>query len=518
MYKCHTNPSCIFAHMVCDGHKQCPGGDDEMDCQLICPSGCVCYGKVLLCSGAGYASLPRDMHYSIRKVDLSNNTIVFDNLTFSGFHWLGELILSHNNIEHILPYCFVYLKNLYLLDLSFNSLTVLLKHTFFGLHNIRELNLLGNNKLKVISYKSFEGLSKLDTLYLANMELESINDDNFYGLQSLTSLNVSVNKLSNIHSNSFQSLSNLQRLFISKNRIETMTKDTLDKLPSLHLLHGDKFKYCCFVRGKVAEENCLPERDAFSSCDDLMRRDILKIFLWILDLMALLCNAFVIIWRIRETMTVYSFCVFNLAIADFLMGIYMVTLASVDSYYRGVYIEHAESWQGSWLCTALGFVSSLSSEASVFTLCLISADRFYKIVFPLHGAKFGMKKARIATVFLWILAVVVAGIPLFPIKYFDGKFYSRSSVCLSLHITSETSPGWEYSWTIYHGLNFSCFLFIFVSYSYLYRVVKQSSKSTAKMTQGRPAASDITLARKLTLVVATDFICWVPINLMGKFK
>ena len=66
----------------------------------------------------------------------------------------------------------------------------------------------------------------------------------------------------------------------------------------------------------------------------------------------------------------------------------------------------------------------------------------------------------------------------FNLKYFlysyifQGQFYSRSSVCVSLHITEEATPGWEYSVAIFHGLNFFTFVFILLAYSYMYNIIK----------------------------------------------
>ena len=85
-------------------------------------------------------------------------------------------------------------------------------------------------------------------------------------------------------------------------------------------------------------------------------------------------------------------CSMHFIVADFFMGLYMVILAIVDVYYHGVYIEHAHSWQSSVLCQILGVFNTFSSEASVMTLGVISVDRFYKIVFPLHASKFGLKQ------------------------------------------------------------------------------------------------------------------------------
>ena len=454
----------------------------------------------------------------MRKMDLSHNNLSLSNDSLVGFHLLGELSLSHNGIKSLDNGILVDLVNLYLLDLSHNLLETLQAGVFIGLGNLKVLNLLGNTGLTIVEPGCFVGLRELPVLELKGMSIKELRAYTFIGLDSITDLDVSRNNITYVDDLAFEGLERVNHLNISSNQIEYLSKTGFIHLMGLNRLESDKFKYCCFVRDQVAEANCLPERDAFSSCDDLMRREILKIFLWILGLMAFLCNGFVIVWRMREKMTVYSFCVFNLAVADFLMGVYMVIIASVDVYYRGVYIEYAESWQESWLCQILGVISTIASEESVFTLCIISADRFYKIVFPFQGQKFNMKKAKKVIVGSWVVAFILAIIPLFPSDYFKGQFYSRSSVCLSLHITKETSPGWEYSAAIFHGLNFTCFMFIFLAYSHLYKVVKRSSADTAKMTQGqKPQQSDVTLARKLTLVVATDFFCWVPINLMGEY-
>ena len=42
-------------------------------------------------------------------------------------------------------------------------------------------------------------------------------------------------------------------------------------------------------------------------------------------------------------MQIQSFMLANLAIGDFLMGIYLIIIASVDVYYRGDYARHDAS-------------------------------------------------------------------------------------------------------------------------------------------------------------------------------
>lgn len=50
------------------------------------------------------------------------------------------------------------------------------------------------------------------------------------------------------------------------------------------------------------------------------------------------------------------------------MGSYLLLIAIVDWYYRGIYSVHDSYWRSSNLCSLAGFISTFSSELSVFTL------------------------------------------------------------------------------------------------------------------------------------------------------
>ena len=461
-------------------------------------------------------AVPEEISANARKLDLSGNNLTlatrYEN--YNRYGRLGELLLRDNYIQVIPKGVFENLRNLFLLDLSHNDIRGLEQGTFHGLRNLRILLLQGNRRLSVIRSHAFDGLTELPSLNLHNMGLASVEQGAFKNMSALQELDLSNNRLLAL-SGVFGDLARLNFINISKNPDLLIQRHEFDFLESLRSLEGDDFKYCCFVNDRVAAENCLPAQDEFSSCQDLMNREVLKAFLWILGLMAFVFNLFVLLWRRREKTTVGSFFIMNLAASDFLMGIYMVVLASVDAYYRGVYIEYAKDWTGSWLCQALGVINTLSSEASVFTLCIITLHRVYVIVYPLRSALFSMKVARLLVFGAWMVALVLSLLPLFPLEYFGGQFYGRSSVCISIYLTNEKTPGWEFSVAVYHGINFFSFVLIFLSYAYIYFVVK-NTRSTARKGSHTPSQSDIALARKLAVIVATDFLCWVPINIMGK--
>ena len=207
---------------------------------------------------------------------------------------------------------------------------------------------------------------------------------------------------------------------------------------------------------------------------------------------------------------IHSFLITNLAIGDFFMGAYMLIIAVVDSYYRGKYILYDKIWRESDLCKFAGFISTFSSELSVLTLTVITLDRLICIVFPLKMKQIKLKQAVLVMSLLWISVLVISSIPLVGMNYFEN-FYGRSGVCLAFHITNSKPKGWEYSVAVFLVLNFVSFLVIFFSYLRMFFVAKQTRNAVRK-TESR---SETAMARRMTVIVMTDFFCWVPIILLG---
>ena len=81
----------------------------------------------------------------------------------------------------------------------------------------------------------------------------------------------------------------------------------------------------------------------------------------------------------------------------------------------------------------------------------------------------------------WIVVIIIAGLPLFPIPYFNGKFYARSGTCLALHITPHKPEGWEYSVAIFLASNLVAFLIILGCYCYMYKTIRLSRRKMNKL-------------------------------------
>ena len=437
MYKCRTENRmvCLPQEERCDGHSDCPAGDDEWYCDVTCPSPCQCKALSVECSDQALKSVP-PVHSRSRSLTLSGNKLQLLPGSFKELQELGNLDLSRCAIETLPSGVFSSQQNLFTLDLS-------------------------QNKLKTVQATSFRGLASLKRLY--------ISDNNIY---------------------------------LGPGKSEVFSE------LSLGFLASDDYTFCCYAELVAGKQECLPEKDNFSSCEDLLGSIVQRVALWVLGWVALLGNILVFVWwSLKGEAKVSSYLVKYLSVADFLMGVYMVSIASVDTHYRGRYIDYAIWWKNSAFCSTLGVLATVSSEASVLTLVAITADRLIAIVWPFSPIRLTVKRARYVLSLIWLLAIMIGLAPFVPGSYFEGEFYSRSGMCISLHITDEVTPGWEYSVAVFHILNLSSFLFIFAAYMLVHRRIKQGMMNK-KMEQSA--------FKRMAVIVFTDFCCWVPLNIMGK--
>ncbi|XP_029633576.2 G-protein coupled receptor GRL101 isoform X2 [Octopus sinensis] len=510
-FKCR-NAYCITQKQVCNGKTDCLMSKwDEFHCAYKCPyptDECVCFDISMNCTNRGLFHVPNNNEGSIQ-FHLAGN---FLNYTLSAdtfkIYDLTTLDISNNSLSTIPPDCFAGLWRLQSLNLADNQLTEIENDTFVGLSGLRSLNIERNN-IQTILPNAFRGLSSLSTLDLSKQRLTFIEKNVFNGLRKLRFLNLSGNQITNIEDGAFNGLKNLLTLDISNNMLITIGENVFHGLTNLHTLYTDEYRFCCLAKGVP---DCNPKPDEFSSCEDLMSNYVLRASIWILGITASFGNVIVIIWRTRDKRSgkVHSFLITNLALGDMFMGVYLMIIAVADTYYRGSYILYDKLWRSSILCHFAGFIATFSSELSVFTLTVITLDRLICILFPFRSHRMGLKEAQLAMLALWIFVFFLSAVPLFGIEYFKD-FYSRSGVCLALHITPDRPRGWEYSVMIFLAVNLLSFLIIFISYLWMFIVAKKT-RSAVRTAETK---TDSAMAKRITLIVLTDFFCWIPIIILG---
>lgn len=72
--------------------------------------------------------------------------------------------------------------------------------------------------------------------------------------------------------------------------------------------------------------------------------------------------------------------ILNLAVADLLMGIYLIMLGIAGGVYSGSFCAHDISWRSGITCQIMGVLVVVSSETSVITMLLLSMFRLFAVM------------------------------------------------------------------------------------------------------------------------------------------
>lgn len=149
-------------------------------------------------------------------------------------------------------------------------------------------------------------------------------------------------------------------------------------------------------------------------------------------------------------------------------------------------------------------------------LTIITADRFICIVFNFRVQPLTLKACHVICLAAWSLGLVLSFLPMSGLSYFNDaehvhRFYGRSAVCLALQLSNDRPPGWEYSVSIFIGLNLLAFLFISLAYVAIFWSAVKSSSSIRSTNVKRESA----LAKRVAFIILTDFCCWMPVIIVG---
>ena len=261
-----------------------------------------------------------------------------------------------------------------------------------------------------------------------------------------------------------------------------------------------------FVDVVLEPVDCYPEPDPLRPCDDIMGNVYLTSISWIVSFLAIITNGIVfgILVMSRRQFTVTKFLIVNLAFADLCLGLYLfvLTCASIDStgkYYNSVY-----SWQYDGGCDVVGFLAVFSSELSMLVLTIITIERYLAIVYAVYLQKrLRLRHARYLTAAAWTLAIIMAALPLVGVNS-----YQEVAICLPFR--ASTSVDIMYLALVF-GCNSLLFLIIISCYIKIYLEV------AGPFPEGRPPSqsNDSSVAKRIALLVFTDFACWLPIAIIG---
>ncbi|KDR23756.1 Lutropin-choriogonadotropic hormone receptor [Zootermopsis nevadensis] len=471
----------------------------------------------------------------LRVLDLASNQIdSLEGNPFKGLSLLHDLLLCNNVVRTVPKDAFHGLPSLQVLDLENNGIQMIHPEAFLPFTQLEDLN-LGNNLFPVLPPRGLDRLLHLKTFNNPNLR-DFPSPEHFPRIQSLVlSYAYHCCAFLPLVPGDHPARANLQEavLFPGNNQFDmSLWNNSLtDIWPQLQNLSqkfgtqinsmwddfGSDFTYPGNLPAYIEEyfedqENakvagtdappgkiaCLPLPGPFLPCHDLFDWWTLRCGVWVVFLLAMLGNGtvvFVLIFS-RSKMDVPRFLVCNLAAADFFMGVYLGFLAVVDASTLGEFRMYAIPWQMSVGCQLAGFLGVLSSELSVYTLAVITLERNYAITHAMHlNKRLSLKHAGYIMACGWSFAVVMALLPLFGISD-----YRKFAICLPFETT--TGPASLVYVVFLMFINGVAFLILMGCYLKMYCAIRGSQAWNS---------NDSRIAKRMALLVFTDFICWSPI-------
>jgi hypothetical protein len=305
----------------------------------------------------------------LKIISLRHTPMNLSDEIFSGYLHLCLLDLAYTEISYLptgIHSAFRDLSSLIVLNLSHNSLSLLQYNNFDGLSNLRVLDLKGNEIIS-FSERIFTPLKRITWIDLNSMHIKFLSASINYAenatykemrgmfafAHNLSLLNLSNNNILSLEAKTFSNNISIHILDFSKNPLLYVDPDAFLGVHKIHILKVNSYKLCCLPQ--IIQ--CLFDGEThFSSCKDLMANLTLRTILWTLGTILILTNTVALIVRIRSLkkcthkQKASQFLLINLGLSDSLYGIYMLIIASADSYYRGSYVQYEDKWHRSVVC------------------------------------------------------------------------------------------------------------------------------------------------------------------------
>ncbi|XP_034283312.1 follicle-stimulating hormone receptor isoform X2 [Pantherophis guttatus] len=468
-------------------------------------------------------------------IEKANNLVYIDRHAFQNLPSLRYLLISNTAIRFLPVVNQVHALHKVVLDIQDNiNIRKIERNSFLGLSSDRVDIRLNKNGICEIENHAFNGTILSELNLSDNYNLEKLPNEVFQGAHGPGYLDISETKISQLpnigleHINKLvaKSTYNLKKLppldkfhaLIEANltypshccAFENRTKqnsvihpicnksalsEESDEL-SFELDENDYYQALCREEFKVA---CFPEPDAFNPCEDIMGHIILRVLIWFINILAIMGNLVVLIILVSSQykLTVPRFLMCNLAFADLCTGIYLLLIAIKDMQSRTQYYNYAIDWQTGAGCNTAGFFTVFASELSVYTLTVITLERWHTITYAMElDRKVRFRHAVVIMLVGWVFAFTVALLPIFEVSS-----YMKVSICLPMDIETLLAQTYVMFLLI---LNILAFVIICSCYISIYFTVRNPNVFSSN--------SDTKIAKRMAILIFTDFLCMAPIS------
>ncbi|KAG9276574.1 hypothetical protein AMEX_G8896 [Astyanax mexicanus] len=220
-----------------------------------------------------------------------------------------------------------------------------------------------------------------------------------------------------------------------------------------------------------------------------------------------------ILGRKRKKLRTHELMTINLAVCDFGYSLLGAPCVVMSSLFHGWIL-------GDWGCLWYGFQGFVFGVGSLFTTCLISLDRCFKICSLRYGQWIERKHVSLSIVVMWAYTLFWASLPVFGFGSYGPEPYGTSC-----------SINW---WRMNSSLNeriyiylmlLMCFimptLIILTSYTAIIITVYRSGRTLASISSSsvsHGSSKDLRLTKIAAVVCSSFLIAWTPYAIISFYS
>ena len=160
--------------------------------------------------------------------------------------------------------------------------------------------------------------------------------------------------------------------------------------------------------------------------------DITFVVIFVLEAVAIIAGntfAIFVFWTQRSHLKRTCVLLINLAVADLLVGVAQPIVLATEK------IPKMKAVQGKSIKSPSSAIGLLASSSSVFFLALISLERVYAVLRPLHHRVMRIRVYIYSVVIVWAVGLCAAGLSVLPMYYTKvNRVYITATIHISLFI------------------------------------------------------------------------------------
>ncbi len=475
-FHCPNSSIFVLPSSICDFVFDCPDNSDEIFCDLknaVCPKNCSCIFYSMLCS------------FSIPPFSTTVGS-PHEFLHISGMYGMKQLSHFVNRFDRIQK---LFLKNNNFQEFCMENVKLKWRLVCFVAPKNNISTLLGN---------CLDTFPHLTLLSFAENLISSLDCDTFSGLSSLKVIDISQNKLTKLSGCTFQKVSQLHHFSVSNNNLVSISK-TLFNWNFENQVHVNASFYafsCLDIVANITPENIWPH-----SCEAPLESLSIELTAWAIFLGGFITNVYPLFEHTAQTNTGYQSMIKTVCTSNLFRLAVLGELLSVNILYKSDFVFFEHEWKMSFLCHVLCFTILFSGPFSVFCFNLLTVSRYMVIKYPLDS-KFKISSFVLKCIGLGLLCSTLLSV-VFSMNIFLGKLYSP--LCFPLGHTESHVLNYVITLLLaFFGL-WSC-LFVTCIYLALIFIMKKNSLVTSNQSTNLYSH----FVKKSCITVFANFLSFLP--------